>query len=461
MKGATQFSVRGKRVVVAGAARSGVSAARLLVRRGASVTLSDVREDLEEAGELESEGITLELGGHTQTTFLGADLIVLSPGVPASQAVVRAARAAGVEIIGELELASRWLQGRVIAITGTKGKSTTTTLTGRMLQAGGHRVLVGGNIGHALSAQVEASTADTIHVVEASSFQLESVDAFHPWIAVLVNFSPDHLDRHATVDEYAAAKARIFVNQTASDWAVLNADDPPSLALSEGARARRLLFSMQDRLAEGVVVEGDTIVRRTASGTQRLVPLASVRLLGRHLVADVLAASAVASIAGVGTEAITQAVEGFSGLEHALELVSEVGGVRFVNDSKATNIEAAKRAIESFGPGVVVILGGRFKGGDFGALAEPLVARQAKVVALGEARGLIVQTLRERVPVQTADDMRSAVRQAFAAASPGGVVVLAPACASFDMFRDYAERGRVFKQEVRRLEEEWSTTREQ
>ena len=461
MKNHGEFSVRGKRVVVVGAARSGVAAARLLVRRGATVTLSDLRPQIDDARELQREGVSLELGGHTPATFTTADLIVLSPGVPANQPAIEAARAAGVEIMGELELASRWLPGRIVAITGTKGKSTTTTLTGRMLEAGGHRVLVGGNIGHALSAQVEQSTADTIHVVEASSFQLESVETFHPWIAVLLNFSPDHLDRHASVEQYAVAKARIFLNQTESDWVVLNADDPESLALAKSARGRRLLFSMQDTLAEGIVVDGESIVRRTAAGTQALVPLASIRLLGRHLVADVLAASAVASIAGVEPGAITHAVEGFTGLEHALEPVLDIGGVLFVNDSKATNIEAARRAIESFAPGLVVILGGRFKGGDFALLAEPLISRKAKVVAIGEARDLIAAAFKGKVPVQSAEDMRSAVRQAFAAAAPGGAVVLAPACASFDMFRDYAERGRVFKQEARQLAEEWKGTREQ
>ena len=461
MNRADEFSVRGKRVVVAGAARSGIAAAELLVRRGATVTLSDVRSELEHARAIQAAGVALELGGHAAATFSGADLIVLSPGVPPNHPVIAAARAGGVPIIGELELASKWLLGRLVAITGTKGKSTTTTLTGRMLEADGHRVLVGGNIGHALSAQVDDSTADTIHVVEASSFQLEAVETFHPWIAVLLNFSPDHLDRHASVAEYAAAKSRIFLNQTSSDWAVLNADDAPSQAVAEGARAQRLPFSMADTLAEGVVVEGSTIVRRTASGSQPLVPLSSVRLLGRHLVADVLAASAVAAIAGVQPAAMTRAVEGFTGLEHALEPVTEVGGVQFVNDSKATNIEAAKRAIESFAPGLVVIMGGRFKGGNFADLAEALAVRQATVVAIGEARPLIAAAFDGRVAVETAEDMRGAVRKAFASAAPGSTVVLAPACASFDMFRDYAERGRVFKQEAQQLQEEWNGTREQ
>ena len=455
------FSVRGKRVTVVGAARSGVAAAELLVRRGATVTLTDVRERLDEEDRLRAAGVDLELGGHHASTFTGADLIVTSPGVPYQQPLIEAARAAGVPVMGELELASRWLRGKIVAITGTKGKSTTTTLTGRMLEAGGHRVLVGGNIGHALSAQVDDSTEDTIHVIEASSFQLETADTFHPWIAVLLNFSPDHLDRHASVDEYAAAKARIFAQQTSQDWAVLNADDSAVLAMAAAAHGHRLLFSLHETLAEGIVVQGDAIVRRTSAGSEPLVPLSSIRLLGRHLVADVLAAAAVAWLAGVDAGAMTRAVEGFAGLEHALEPVGDIGGVRFVNDSKATNIEAARRAIESFGDGVVVILGGRFKGGDFRDLAVPLRARHATVVAIGESRPLISEALGSALPVHESGDMATAVRTAFASASPGHTVVLAPACASFDMFRDYAERGRVFKQEVLRLQEEWNVTREQ
>ncbi|HVL67146.1 MAG TPA: UDP-N-acetylmuramoyl-L-alanine--D-glutamate ligase [Vicinamibacterales bacterium] len=460
MKQVRTFSVRGRQVTVVGAARSGVAAAYLLVRRGAQVTLTDTREVVPEEGDLRAAGVRLELGGHRIETLAGSDLIVLSPGVPPAQPAIAAARNAGVHVMGELELASRWLRGRIVAITGTKGKSTTTTLTGRMLEAGGHRVLVGGNIGAALSAQVDQSTEDTIHVVEASSFQLESVETFRPWIAVLLNFSPDHLDRHASIEEYAAAKSRIFVNQTAADWAVLNADDAAVAGMAAGAVSQRLLFSMSDSLASGVLVRGNDIVRRTPAGDQPLVPLSSVRLLGRHLIADVLAASAVASIAGVDSAAMTRAVEGFTGLEHALEPVAEIAGVRFVNDSKATNIEAARRAIESF-DSLVVIMGGRFKGGDFGELREPLARRGATVVAIGEAREQIAAACAGAVQVHVAPDMHAAVRTAFASASPGAAVVLAPACASFDMFRDYAERGRVFKQEVLRLQEEWNGVREQ
>ena len=349
MTEAQSFSVRGLRVTVVGAARSGVAAAELLVRRGADVTLTDVREQIDDQERIRAAGVRLELGGHSEATLTNTDLVVLSPGVPTKQPALDAARRAGIPVIGELELASRWLRGRIVAITGTKGKSTTTTLTGRMLEAGGHHVLVGGNIGRALSAQVDESTENTIHVVEASSFQLESIDTFKPWIAVLLNFSPDHLDRHADVEEYTAAKARIFSNQSPADWVVLNADDPAALRLAAGARGQRLMFSMSDRLPEGVLISGDTIVRRSRSGEQPLVPLAAIRLLGPHLVADVVAAAGVASLAGVEADAMTRAVAGFTGLEHALEPSGEVGGVRFVNDSKATNIEAARRAIESFG----------------------------------------------------------------------------------------------------------------
>jgi UDP-N-acetylmuramoylalanine--D-glutamate ligase len=460
MTGTADFSVAGRRAVVVGAARSGVAAAELLVRRGATVTLTDLRASIQEDAQLRNAGVQLELGGHRAETLRSADLIVLSPGVPPTQQDVAAARAAGVPVMGELELASRWLRGRVVAITGTKGKSTTTTLTGRMLEAGGHRVLVGGNIGHALSAQVDDSTEETIHVVEVSSFQLEGSETFHPWIAALLNFSPDHLDRHADLSEYAAAKARIFANQTQDDWAVLNADDEPSHVLAQDARSRRLLFATSRDVPEGVLVARDAIVRRTRDGEQTLVPLSSVKVLGRHLLADVVAATAIASLAGVAAPAMVRAVENFTGLEHALEPVAEIGGVRFVNDSKATNIEAALRAVESFAPGLVVILGGRFKGGDFGDLRAALAERAASVVAIGEAAPLVREALSPPIAVHDAGDMVAAVRTGFALASPGDTVLLAPAGARFEMIKDYAERGQVFKREVKRLQDEWSGGRE-
>ncbi len=445
------FSVEGTRVTVAGAARSGLAAAELLARRGALVTLSDSRAALPEGDRLRGLGIALELGGHTRDTFTSADLVVLSPGVPPELAVVQAARDRGVPVIAEIELASRWLLGRVIAITGTKGKSTTTALTGRMLEAAGFKVTVGGNIGSPLSAQVSESTPDTFHVVETSSFQLEQIDTFHPWIAVMLNFSPDHLDRHADVAAYAAAKARIFENQDAADFAVINADDPAVLEMARRGRATARRFSLAGTIDCGTVVEHGWIVDRRRDLAERLVPLGVIHLLGPHLVNDVMAAATVGAIAGAAPAAMAAAVDAFRGLEHAMELVADVGGVRFVNDSKATNVESALRSIESFERDLVPIMGGRFKGGDLRLLREPLKARAKALVAIGEARPLLREALGDVVNVEEAGSFAAAIARAHALAKPSGVVLLAPACASFDMFRDYAERGRMFKEEVARL----------
>ncbi len=441
-------------MTVVGAARSGIAAAELLARRRAQVTLTEMRPDVAEAEPLRRLGVQLELGGHRGETLTDADLIVLSPGVPPDLPVIQKARERGVPVIGELELASRWLSGRVVAITGTKGKSTTTALTGQILEAAGYRVTVGGNIGAPLSAQVSGSTPDTVHVVEASSFQLEQIDTFHPWIAVMLNFSPDHLDRHPDIESYGAAKARIFENQTADDWAVINADDPAVLELARKGRARQRLFARRTPIERGTTVEDGWIVDRREDRPAppvRLVPLDAIHLLGPHLVSDVMAAATVGAIAGGAPVALTAGVESFRGLEHAMELVAEIGGVRFVNDSKATNVEAALRSVESFEAGLVPIMGGRFKGGDLRLLREPLAARAKAVVAIGEARPLLREALDGAVDVREAASLDSAIELAYALAKPAGVVLLAPACASFDQFRDYAERGRKFKEGVLKL----------
>jgi len=448
---ATPFDVRGRAVTVVGAARSGLAAIDLLQSRGACVTLADASSSCDGAAALEARGVGVQLGPHRLDQFTSADLLVLSPGVPLAQPAIEQARAVGVPVIGELELASRWLAGRVVAITGTKGKSTTTTLTSRMLTAGGVHAPAGGNIGAALSAQVEESTAETIHVIEASSFQLETIDTFHPWIAVLVNLSTDHIDRHGTFDAYAAAKARIFENQTTTDWAVVNADDPASLALASQARARRFDFALDAPITDGITVEGASIVRRAGGVSAPLVPLSAIQVPGRHLLSDVLAATAVGCLAGVPAEAMVRAIEEFHGLAHALERVGTVQGVSFVNDSKATNIVSATRSIESFERDVVVILGGKHKGGRFEDLRDVVRARCVAVIAIGEATPLVQAALSDVVVVRQASSMEDAVRQAWGLAPSGGTVLLAPACASFDMFRDYAARGTAFVEEVRRL----------
>ena len=441
-------------MLVVGAARSGIAAAELLARRGAMVTLTDLRTAIDSLDALRAAGVALELGGHQVDTFTAADLIVVSPGVPLEQPAIEAARGGGIEIIGELELAWRWLEGRVIAITGTKGKSTTTTLIGRMLDADGRRVRVGGNIGVPLSAQVDDSTPDTVHVVEASSFQLETTTSFRPWIAVWLNLADDHLDRHPSLDAYVAAKTRILAHQTPEDWAVLNADDPIVVQRSTGAPAQKVQFSLSGTIRDGFVVDAGWIVRKTTTASERLFPASAVELTGRHMLNNVLAATAAASLAGCSTGAMQAALRGFRGLEHVMEPCGAIGGVRFVNDSKATNVEAARRSIESFPHGVVAIVGGRYKGGDFAELRAPLARSGRAVVAIGEAAPLVREALMDVVPVLGAASMREAVARGFEAAAPDGVVLLAPACSSFDWFRDYAERGNTFKAEVRRLREE-------
>jgi UDP-N-acetylmuramoylalanine--D-glutamate ligase len=441
-------------VVVVGAARSGIAAAELLQRRGARVLMTERREDFEQASALRRAGIEVELGGHSQATFESADLVVTSPGVPPEEPGLVAARARGVEVIGELELASRWLRGRVIAVTGTKGKSTTTTLLGRMIAADGKRVLVGGNIGVPLSSQVDESTPDTIHAVEVSSFQLETTTTFRPWIALWLNLAADHLDRHPSVAAYADTKARIFANQRAEDWAVVNLDDAIVMAHSEGIASKRVGFSPLGTTRDGFSVDGEWIVRRTATSTERLVPVSAVELTGRHMLGNVVAAVATASVAGVSTSAMVASLKGFRGLEHVMEPSGRIGDVTFVNDSKATNVEAARRSIESFDGGVVALVGGHFKGGDFRDLREALASRGRAVVAMGEAAPLVRDALADLLPVIDAGSMREAVERGYEAARPDGVVLLAPACASFDWFRDYAERGRVFKEEVERFTRE-------
>jgi UDP-N-acetylmuramoylalanine--D-glutamate ligase len=442
------FSVRGQQVLVVGAARSGVAAAYLLARRGAIVTLTDVKNEIAESAELGAAGVRLELGGHVATTFESSHLIVLSPGVPLDLPELARARAAGVTVIGEVELASRWLRGPVVAITGTKGKSTTTTLVGRMLEAAGRRVMVGGNIGYPLSAQVDDSTTDTVHVVEASSFQLETTDTFRPWIAALLNFSPDHLDRHPDEASYAAAKLRIFANQGPEDWAVINADSPEAMQMAQNVRARVMTYGV-DQPAEVHVGRG-FVWQRTSEGDIPLLPVAAVHLHGRHMLSNVVAATAISHLAGASGSSLAKALEDFRGLEHVMELVASRGGVRFINDSKATNVAAAVKSIESFDR-VVAIVGGKYKGGNFGDLAAPLQEHGRAVVAIGEARPMVTSALKSVVPVVEAGTMAEAVRQAWDLALPDGVVLLAPACASFDMFRDYADRGRRFKEEVRKL----------
>jgi UDP-N-acetylmuramoylalanine--D-glutamate ligase len=446
-------------VVVVGLARSGVAAAEFLARRGAAVVATDRRGEAElpegVAG-LREKGIRLELGAHRKETFTGAALVVVSPGVPWELPELEAARAAGVPVVAEIELAFRHLQGRVAAVTGTKGKSTTTAALGAMLGEAGFDARVGGNIGSPLVGLVEGSTETTTFAVEVSSFQLEGTVRFRPHVAVWLNLSPDHLDRHPSLEAYVSAKARIFANQEAGDWAVVNADDPVVLAEARGARSRKLLFRVTGEpiaSEDGAFFEGGLAQLRLDGRRETLFRRDEVTLPGAHLAGDLLVAAAAARLLGAPADAIARAVRGFRGVEHVLEHVASIDGVDYYDDSKATNVEAARRSLEAFDRPVLVVLGGRYKGGDFADLVPALRQRGRRVLAIGEARARVAAALEGVLPVDVCGSLGEAVDRARAAARPGDVVLLAPACSSFDMFADYADRGRAFKAEVKRVSE--------
>jgi UDP-N-acetylmuramoylalanine--D-glutamate ligase len=448
------LELRGKKVLVVGAGRSGLAAAKLCAERGARVTLTDKRDVAGLGGALAglSTEVTRELGGHRRETFLSAELIVLSPGVPEIPELA-AARVAGVAITGELELASRFVAGTVIAITGTNGKSTTTTLAGEMMAATGRPTFVGGNLGDPLAEAVgtPAAAEDGVCVVEASSFQLETVDTFRPRVAVLLNITADHLDRYPDMAGYAAAKARMFAAQTAADHAVVNLDDPLSVAASDGIRSRRVGFSVTRALDEGGWLAPDALAVRLPGGALERYPAAPPGLVGRHNQANALAALLASRLAGAGADEARAALVAFRPLAHRMELVAERDGIAYYDDSKGTNVGAVVAALEGFPRPVVLIAGGRDKGGDYAPLAAALQAVGRGAVLIGEAADKIEGALRALLPVARASTMEAAVEAARGLARPGDAVVLSPACSSFDMFRDYAHRAEVFRAAVARV----------
>ncbi len=451
------MDLEGKPVVVVGLARSGIAAARHLAARGAHVVAIDRKGEeglTAEAVSLRERGVELRLGGHDREALRNAALVVVSPGVPwNTPELVEARRHA--EIIGELELGFRALRGTVVAITGTKGKTTTTVALGAMLARARSDVRVGGNIGQPLTELVDGATEDTVFVVETSSFQLQGTSSFRPKIAVYLNLSADHLDQHHDLEEYASAKARIFANQAGEDIAVVNAEDRGVLVAARSGRARLVPFwtsGAPGEGADGAWFAGSSARLRLDGRERTLFDRATVRVRGAHLATDLLAAAAAASLLKTPGSDIASAIAEYRGLEHVLEEVGRVGGATFVNDSKATNIEAARCSLESFAGPLVAILGGRHKGGDFADLGPSLRGRARAVVAIGEAADRIARDLGTQVSVVKAPSMDHAVEAAFAAlGGEEGTVLLAPACSSFDMFRDYAERGRAFKEAVSRL----------
>jgi UDP-N-acetylmuramoylalanine--D-glutamate ligase len=427
------------------------------VQRGATVALNDqkpLREWSREAVVLKTEGVGLIDGDPPSWLLDQIDLVVVSPGVPTRAIPVRYADRRGVEVIGEVELASRFLRGRTVAITGSNGKTTTTSLVGAMLKDAGLAVQVGGNIGTALVSMIESSRDDGWNVVELSSFQLETIVDFHPSVAAVLNVTPNHMDRYESLMDYAAAKHHIFRNQTATDVAILNADDEIVSSWARGLRAHVVGFSVRRELDEGLFLRGNDLVSRTKDGERVLMSRLEMKLRGTHNVENVLAAFAAGLACGAAPESLRETVRNFAPVEHRLEEVTEIDGVRFINDSKATSVDATAKALGAFtgeAGKIILILGGRGKHAPYAPLTELVKASVRKMILIGEDAKIIESEIGTAAPFEHAADMHDAVQKSFAAARPGDVVLLAPACASFDMFESFEHRGRVFKQEVSSL----------
>ena len=437
-------------VLIVGMARSGIAAARLLHERGQSVFVTD-SGDAPLRAELDSLGIPYETGGHTAERFLTAEEIVMSPGVPMDIAPLEPARRKGVPIVSEIEIAFRYLQGDIVAITGSNGKTTTTTLVGEVLHSTGRHVQVGGNIGNAMSTLVNSSAPGTINVVEVSSFQLDGIRKFRANVGVLLNITPDHLDRYSNFAAYRSAKFRVLENQQPSDTAVLNRDDAQVYQSPPAAgKARTRLFSQHQPVVDGAYRAGPTLYLNGKA----VMPVADVLLRGAHNIDNVLATMTVADCFGVSAAAMSQTIRNFRGVEHRIEFVAERNGVKFFNDSKATNVDSAIKAVESFDSGIVIILGGKDKGASYAPLVAAMTApagnaaRVKHVLLIGAASDKIAAAIGNRLPMSRAATMADAVRLGLEIGRPGDVVLLSPACASFDMYDNYEHRGKVFKEAV-------------
>jgi UDP-N-acetylmuramoylalanine--D-glutamate ligase len=450
------MELKNQRVLVVGLGKSGVSAATFLQSRGARVTVSDSKAEAELGKDIPAlldRGIAVETGAHGERTFRDQDLIIVSPGVPVDAPQLQQARAAGVKIIGEVELAARFLQGQMVAITGSNGKTTTTSLCGEMLEKAGKKTQVGGNIGRPVTDLIEESTGETWSVLEISSFQLETIESFRPKIAAILNITPDHLDRHGDFATYAAAKARIFENQQADDFAVLNADDKTCVEIAGKVKSRIYWFGSKERSEQGSFVRAASIYWRSPEGREtEIMPTGEISLKGKHNLENVLAAVCVGMLSGCTPEQIRRAVREFKAVEHRLELVATLNGVAYYNDSKATNVDATIKALESFPANIHIILGGKDKGSDYTVL-KPLLQKRARAVyTIGAAAEKIESQVTGSAPVFHAETLERAVRQAAEKAVSGDVVLLAPACASFDQFQNYEHRGRAFKELVHNME---------
>lgn len=447
------MEIEEKRVLVVGLGRTGEALCRFLLNQGASVFVSEKKRPEELAGKIsfwKEQGVEVEAGGHNRQTFLQADLIVLSPGVPWLPEL-EAAKERGIKIISEIELASRFLKGKIVGISGSNGKSTTATLTHKILKEGGLKAYLAGNIGIPLISFVEGSQDDQIYVTELSSFQLKFIEKFRASISVLLNITPDHLDWHPSFKDYRDSKTNLLASQGQGDCAILNRDDPLVWPLRKQAKFEVYGFSRKSKVSPGCFLQGDWIVL-SSTKEEKLVRASEIPLFGIHNQENIMASALVGNILGVPLFKIKDSIKNFQGLEHRLEKVTTFKGIDFYNDSKATNVDAALKSIQSFDKKIILILGGRDKGGDFKKLKKPIKKSVKEVVLIGEAKEKIQKALKGTVPMKTAISMEEAVSLGYSFAEPGDVVLLAPACTSFDMFQNFEERGKVFKQEVLSLE---------
>lgn len=455
-----------KNILIVGLGVSGIAAARFAKNKGANVTVTDMADEKElvpYASIALKLGVTMELGQHNIETFERVDLIVLSPGVPHTILPIKRAEAKGIPIWGEVELAARFIREPIVAVTGTNGKTTTTELLGNMLKNSGLKVFVGGNIGNPLIDYADKEESAEIVVAEVSSFQLDTIDTFRPRVGVLLNISPDHLDRYPDFEAYVRSKGRIFENQQEGDTAVINVADPFIRSISKGLKARKLPFyhqgNEQEGTHEGAVISGGnsqtppSLTIHTKENPKRSLDLSRINLPGRHNIENVAAASLAALAVGGSFEGIQSALNDFHGLSHRLEDVATINNVRFIDDSKATNVDAVARALETFNKPVILILGGRDKGGDFQTLKDLVHKHTKKLIIMGEARDSIKSVLKDACKggVQTTSTMEDAVFLSYRAATPGDIVLLSPACSSFDMYSSYAERGDAFCRAVDNL----------
>jgi UDP-N-acetylmuramoylalanine--D-glutamate ligase len=451
----------GKSVLIVGAAKSGISSARFLLAAGARVTLTDSQplENLPHISPLLNSKdypgeLLLELGGHNNDSFRTCDFVVVSPGVPLALPNFDISRKAGIPVIAEIELAARHLKGRIIGITGSNGKTTTTSLVSELLVGAGLKGHAAGNIGTPLIELVAGSSPEDIYAVELSSFQLEGIDQFRPAIGSILNLTPDHMDRYDGFEDYIAAKRRIFLNQQKTDFAVLNADDPRTAEIASQVASTPVLFSRTRTLERGAYVRDNVLFYRDETGEQKLFASDAISLKGAHNLENVLAACAMAILAGASVNGLEANVRKFKGVEHRIEFVCEINGVQYFNDSKATNVDATIKSLEAFPGNIVLIAGGKDKAGDFTVLQSLVRERVKHLVLIGQAAGKIREALSGTVDISEADSMQNAVYMCSQIARSGDIVLLAPACASFDMFRDYEHRGRVFKDAVRSLKKD-------